>query len=96
MCPVHSADGRRPGHLAGGVSIHSVGRQYAHAAAYTMLIITRTLPREQPRHINTVYTTDIMALGDRPGVTDINYFLPFCLWAHMSGLSILVRAPLEL
>jgi hypothetical protein len=36
-----------------------------------------------------------MALGVRPGVTGISYFLPFCSWAHMSGLSILVRAPLS-
>jgi hypothetical protein len=89
MSPVHSADGRRPGHPAGGIPVHSVGRQYAHAAA---LIMTRALPRMQPRHINTVCTTDIMALGDRPGVS---YFLPFCPWAHMSGLSILVCAPLS-
>jgi hypothetical protein len=41
MCPVHSADGRRPGHPVGGVPVHSVGRQYARAATYTMLIITR-------------------------------------------------------
>jgi hypothetical protein len=41
MCPVHSADGRRPGHPAGGVPVHPVGRQYARAAAYSMLIITR-------------------------------------------------------
>jgi hypothetical protein len=26
---------------------------------------------------------------------NISYFLPFCLWAHMSGLSILVCAPLS-
>jgi hypothetical protein len=42
MCPVHSADGRRQGHPAGGVPVHSVGRQYARAVAYTMLIITRS------------------------------------------------------
>jgi hypothetical protein len=93
MSPVHSADGWRPGHLAGGVPVHSVGRKYAHAA---LLIMTRALPRRQPRHINNVCTTDIMALGDHPGVTDISYFLPFCPWANMSRLSILVRAPLEL
>jgi hypothetical protein len=40
MSPVHSADGRRPGHLAGGVPVHSVGRQYAHAAACAALIMT--------------------------------------------------------
>jgi hypothetical protein len=36
-----------------------------------------------------------MALEDRPGVTGISYFLPFCPWAHMSGLSILACAPLS-
>jgi hypothetical protein len=40
MCPVHSADGRRPGHPAGGVPVRSGGRQYARAAAYTVLIIS--------------------------------------------------------
>jgi hypothetical protein len=47
MCPVHSADGRRSGHPAGSVPVHSVGMQYAHAAAYTVLIMTRALPRKQ-------------------------------------------------
>ena len=77
MCPVHSTDGRRLGHPAGGVPVRSSGRQYARAAAYTVLIITRALPRKQPRDINTVCATDIMALGVHPGVTDISCFLPF-------------------
>ena len=99
MRHVHSTDGRRPGHPAGGVPVHSVGRQYARAAAYTMLIITRALPRRQPRHINTIWTTDIMAPEDCPAVAGMRYFYsvfpPFCPWAHMSGLSTLVRAPLS-
>jgi hypothetical protein len=41
-----------------------------------------------------------MALGDLLGDTGIGYFYnvfpPFCPWTHMSGLSILVRAPLDL
>jgi hypothetical protein len=45
---------------------------------YNMLIITRALPRKQRQHINIVCTTDIMALEDRPGITGISYFLPFC------------------
>jgi hypothetical protein len=61
-----------------------------------MLIMTRALPRKQTRHINNVWTTDIMVLGDRLGVTGISYLLPFCPWAHMSGLSVLVCASLEL
>jgi hypothetical protein len=96
MCPVHSADGRRPGHPADGVPVHSTGMQYTRTAAYTMLIITRALPRKQLLHINTICTTDIMALGDHPGVVGVSYFLPFCPWAHMSELSILVCASLKL
>jgi hypothetical protein len=55
----HSAGRRRPAHSAGGVSVHSIGRQYIHTAAYTMLSITRALPRKQPPHTNTAWTTDI-------------------------------------
>jgi hypothetical protein len=77
MCPVHSADGRRPSHPTGGVPVHSVGRQYAHAAACAALIMTRALPRMLPQDINIVCTMDIMALGDHPGVTGSSSFLPF-------------------
>jgi hypothetical protein len=52
--------------------------------------------KEVARDINTICATDIMVLGVRPGVAGISYFLPFCPWAHMSGLNTLVRAPLEL
>jgi hypothetical protein len=54
MCHVHSADGRRLNHLAGGVPVHSVDRQYARAAAYTVLIMARALPRKQ-RRISILY-----------------------------------------
>ena len=74
MCPVHSANGRRPGHLAGGVPVHSIGRQYAHVVACTALIMTRVIPRKQPRDINTICTTDIRALGDLLGDTSVGYF----------------------
>jgi hypothetical protein len=98
--PIHSSGRWRPIHFAGGVPIHSTGRQHAHTAACTTLIITRTLPRKQPPHINTTWTADITAPGDCSGVTCISYsynvFLPLCSWAHMSGLSILVCASLEL
>jgi hypothetical protein len=53
------------------------------------------ITEEAGRDINTICTTDIMALRDHPGVTGVSYFLPFCPWAHMSRLSILVRAPLS-
>jgi hypothetical protein len=67
MCPLHSADGRRPSHLAGGVPVLSVGRRYARAAAYTVLIITRTLPGKLPLHTNATQTADIRAHGDCTG-----------------------------
>jgi hypothetical protein len=79
MCPIHSANGRRPDHPAGGVPLHSVGRQYARAAAYTVLIMARALPRKQPRDINTIWTTDIMALEDLLGDTHIGYFYMYSL-----------------
>jgi hypothetical protein len=62
MCPVHSADGRRPGHPAGGVPVRSGGRQYARAAAYT-----RTSPMKVPLHADTTQVADIRAQGDCPG-----------------------------
>jgi hypothetical protein len=67
MCPVHSADGRRLGHPVGGVPVHSGGRQYARAAAYTLHIITRTLLGKLPLHANATQTTDIRAQGDCSG-----------------------------
>jgi hypothetical protein len=50
MSPVHSAYGQRPGHPAGGVPVHSGGRQYDRATAYTVIIITRTLPGKLSLH----------------------------------------------
>jgi hypothetical protein len=82
MRPVHSAGRRRPVHSAGGVPVHSTGRQHSHTAACTTLIITRTLPRKQPPRINTAWTVDIMVPGDCSGDTCISYFynvfFPLC------------------
>jgi hypothetical protein len=64
MGPIHSADGQRPGHPAGGVSVHSGGRQYDHTAECTVLIITRTLLGKLPLHANATEIADIRALGD--------------------------------
>jgi hypothetical protein len=61
MCPVYSAVRRRPGRPACGVSVHSVGRQYARAAECIVLIITRTLPGKLPLHANATQTADIRA-----------------------------------
>jgi hypothetical protein len=77
--PVHSAGRRRPGHPASGVPVQSIGRQYARATAYTVLIITRVLPRKQPQDINTICTTDIIALGDLLGNTGVGYFYMYSL-----------------
>jgi hypothetical protein len=66
--PVHSAGRRRPVHSTGGVPVHSTSRRHAHTVACTTLIITRTLTRKQPPHINTARIVDIMAPGDCTGV----------------------------
>jgi hypothetical protein len=67
MSSVHSADGWRLGHPAGGVPVHSSSRQYARAAAYAVLIITRTLLGKLPLHANATQTADIGAQGDFTG-----------------------------
>jgi hypothetical protein len=67
LCTVHSADGRRPGHLAGCVTVRSGDGQYACAAAYTVLIITCTLPVKLPLHADTTQAVDIRAQGDCTG-----------------------------
>jgi hypothetical protein len=67
MCLVHSTDGRRPGHPAGGVPVHSGGGQYVRAGAYTVLIITRMLPVKLPLHANTLQAANIRAQGDCTG-----------------------------
>jgi hypothetical protein len=67
MCPVHSTGRRRPGRPAGGMPVHSVGKQYAHAAECTVPIITRKLPWKLPLHANATQTADIRTQGDCTG-----------------------------
>jgi hypothetical protein len=69
MCPVHSADGPRLGHPTGNVPVHSVGRQYARAAAYTVLIMARALPRKQTQDINTIGYFYMYSLRFAPRLT---------------------------
>jgi hypothetical protein len=99
MRPVHSAGRRWPVHSAGGVPVHSTGRQYAHAAAYATPIITHALPRKQPQHINTVWTTDNMAPEDCSGVlalvTSIMYSLRFAHGPTCRGSASLYVPPLS-
>jgi hypothetical protein len=99
MRPVHSVGRRRPVHSAGGVPVHSTGRQYARAAACTTLIITRALPRKQSQHISTAWTTDNMAPGDCSGVlalvASIVYSLHFAPGPTCRGLASLYVPPLS-
>jgi hypothetical protein len=67
MGPVHSTDGRRPGHPAGGVPVYSGGRQYVRVAAYTVLIITHTLRVKLPLHADTTQAANIRAQGECTG-----------------------------
>jgi hypothetical protein len=61
-------------HSAGGMLVHSAGRQHSHTTVCIVLIITRTLPRKLPLHINTTRAADIRAPGDCTDVTCISYF----------------------
>jgi hypothetical protein len=47
--------------------VHSGGREYARAAAYTVLIITRTLLVKLPLHADTTQAANIRAQGDCTG-----------------------------
>jgi hypothetical protein len=93
-CPLRWQAATRPSHRRRAYPFHwqavrpCCGVHYAHHHS--------RVTEEAAKDINTICTTDIMALGDHPGVSGVSYFLLFCPWAHMSGLSILVRAPLEL
>jgi hypothetical protein len=53
--------------MAGGMPIHSAGRRYAHTAACTVLIITRTLPVKLPLHANATQTADTRTPEDCAG-----------------------------
>jgi hypothetical protein len=62
-----------------------------------VLIIIRTLSGKLSLHANATQTADIRTQGDCTGDQDqlLQVLHPLCLWARMSGLSILVRAPLS-
>jgi hypothetical protein len=55
--------------------------------------MTHALPRVLPRDINTIYTTDIMVLGDLLGDTGIGYFYQYSL-RFFPGLACRGPAPL--
>jgi hypothetical protein len=82
---LYSSGGQRPGHHAGGEPVQSIGRWRVHTAACSALMMARALPRKQPREVNTVSGTDITTLGDRPDVTGVSYFPPFCPWLICQG-----------
>jgi hypothetical protein len=42
--------------------VRSIGRLHAHTVACTMSIITRTLPRNLPLHVNTARAAENMGL----------------------------------
>jgi hypothetical protein len=96
MCPVPSAGRRCQGHPAGGAPAGSAGEQYDRARQHTVLIIssTRSFPctsrirrSRAPGHKKIVSATDISRL---------QALYSLCPWAHMSGPSPFVHAPLQL
>jgi hypothetical protein len=96
MCPVPSTGRRRQGYPAGDVSAGSAGKQCVRAERRAILILpsTRSFPCT-PRirgsrvsgHKKIVSATDISRL---------QALYSLCPWAHMSGPSALVHAPLQL
>jgi hypothetical protein len=59
---------------------------------------TCALPGKLPQHTNTTRTTSVKAQEDCSSSQLLlpQVLHPLCSWAHMSGLSTLVHAPLEL
>jgi hypothetical protein len=95
MCPIHSAGRRRLGHLAGGVLVYSHWRT------------VRLCCRMHCTHHNSRVTEDAAARyqycmhyryygARRSSWRCKQLFLPsICPWGHVSGLRILVCAPLN-
>jgi hypothetical protein len=92
-CPLRWQAATRPSRRRRACPFHGqavrpcCGIHYAHHHS--------RVTEEAARDINTICTTNIMALGDHPGVTGVGYFHLVCSCAHMSGLNILVCAPLS-
>jgi hypothetical protein len=96
MCPIHSDGRRRPDHPTGGVPVQSNSGQYTHTAARAVVIMICTVLGNLLRHANATQAADIGAQGDCT-LTLVASGIPSVMsWAHMSGFSAFVRAPLEL
>jgi hypothetical protein len=80
--------------LAGGVPVQAIAKQYAHAARCTVSIITYALPGKLTMHANTTQIADVRVQEDCS--SKLQVLNPLYSWAHMSGLSTLIRAPLGL
>jgi hypothetical protein len=73
------------------VPVRSVGRQYAHAAACTALIMTRTSPGKLPQHDNAARIADNRAEGDctQPDISCSKHYV-----RYVSGPTCRGSAPL--
>jgi hypothetical protein len=61
MRPIHFAGRQRPVHPTSGMPVRSTGRLYAHTAACTTPIITRTLPKKLSPHVNVARAANNLA-----------------------------------
>jgi hypothetical protein len=77
MCPVHSADGRRPGHSADNVPVHYGGGQYTRAAENTVLIITRTLPGKLSLHANAMQISGRKEIALATSISSSKYYIRY-------------------
>jgi hypothetical protein len=93
--PVHSAGRRRQGHPADGAPVQSTIKtvrlcrteHYAHHPLYEKL----------PLHADTTQISDVRAQEDCSSSEHLwlRVLRLLCSWAHMSGLSTFVHAPLS-
>jgi hypothetical protein len=94
--PVHSAGRRRQGHPADGAPVQSTIKQCARAAPAHCA--HHPLYEKLPLHADTTQISDVRAQEDCSSSEHLwlQVLCPLCSWAHMSGLSTFVHAPLAI
>jgi hypothetical protein len=96
MCPVQSAGRRRQGHPADGVSDQSVDEQCARARAAHST--HHPFYKKLPLHAEDTEISVVRAQEDCPSSKHLwlQALYSLCPWAHLSGPSTFVHAPLQL
>jgi hypothetical protein len=95
MCPVPSAGRRRQGHPAGDAPAGYAGKQCAHAERRAILIFSsaRSFP-SMPRMCRSP-ASGHGKIAPATNIRSFKCYIYICPWAHMSGPSPFVNAPLS-